>query len=202
MVLDGRQVVSQSTENNGRLLSVFCIFILISDIYQLKPTSWNVFGNSIPSEVFNGLAPIFLSGLSVSYFLHWWSDHVSFVNWFRKAEVAVGTMDKMGAVQNTEDSLSGLKRRLDWLVDQMPRIQELEKTVLVDGKELTTQQIAAGTEALSTQMRDVLDALQGIGSKFELVKGTGFVLIYVWYLAVPAALVCLAILSLAFGLVD
>jgi hypothetical protein len=184
MKIEGREVIGKQTEVSARtLLSVSAIVIVIQ-VYKISGNDWDFLGQKFPAEVVDHLLPILLFFFLIGHILHWYADHVAFRNWFKISEVFIGTIGSASAINNTEWIGDGLIRRMRKLVEEIEQTQ----TNIKDGStdtDLNHTKVLQRTATLASDMTDINATLKGMSSKHQRVTGMAFLLVYIWYLAVP-----------------
>jgi len=184
MRIEGREVVGKQTEVSARTLLSFSVVVIVIHVYKISATEWELFGVKISAEVVEQLSPILLFFFLIGHILHWYADHVAFRNWFKISEVIIGTMGSMGAINNTEWIGDGLIRRMNGLVDTIESTQRKIRGDSTDSNSDYTK-VLQHTELLTSSMADINATLKGMSSKHQRVTGMAFLLVYIWYLAVP-----------------
>ena len=177
MKIEGREVIGKQTEVSARtLLSVSAIVIVIQ-VYKISGTEWDFLGRKFPAEVVDHLLPLLLIFLLIGHMLHWYADHSSFRNWFKISEAPLKLFDDIAKINGTEPLVIGLEGRLQSL-----RVLIKKNS---DDAELNYKKLLTDTEGLKNSVSEIHAVLGTISNKHQKVVGPAFVLVYIWYLAVP-----------------
>ena len=177
MKIEGREVIGKQTEVSARtLLSVSAIVIVIQ-VYKISGNEWDFLGRKFPAEVVDQLVPLLLIFLLIGHMLHWYADHSSFRNWFKISEAPLKKLDDIGKINGTEPLVIGLERRLQSL-----RVLIIEN---FDNADLNYKELLNDTEVLKNSVSEIHAVLGTISAKHQEVTAPAFLLVYIWYLAVP-----------------
>ncbi len=182
MKIEGREVIGKETEVSARTLLSFSAVVVVIHIYKIQPigNEHQLLGFKIPAEVVEQLSPILLFFFLIGHILHWYSDLTAFRNWFKISEAPVNAMDEMGRINGTMPLTVGLEVRLQTLKSQ---IEDFEKNSA--NAELNYRNLLNEIEVLKKSVSEIHEVLGTISAKHQTVTVPAFLLVYIWYLAVP-----------------
>ncbi len=180
MKIEGREVIGKQTEVSARtLLSVSAIVIVIQ-VYKISGNEWDFLGRKFPAEVVDQLVPLLLIFLLIGHMLHWYADHSSFRNWFKISEAPLKQFDDIGKINSTEPLIVGLEKRLQSL---NTAIDGLNKQVI--DSDSNYKNFFREHLVVKSSVTEIVEVLRTISAKHQKVTAPAFLLVYIWYLAIP-----------------
>lgn len=180
MKIEGREVIGKQTEVSARILLSVSAIVIVIQVYKISGTEWDFLGRKFPAEVVDHLLPLLLIFLLIGHMLHWYADHSSFRNWFKISEAPLNLNDDIGKIKGTEPLILGLEKRLQSLNTAM---DGLNKQVIDSDSHY--KNFFREHLVVKSSVTEIVEVLRTISNKHQKVVGPAFVLVYIWYLAVP-----------------
>lgn len=183
MIIEGRELVSRPTQVAARSLVIVSSTILVVWWFAIPLEDLSVLGiKGLPVELFDFVGAVTTVFLIISLVLNWASDWVSYSKWYDTANV---TADDMFNVD--------VRGRSEVLAEVAHGLRNASKQLSEAGvEEKEIRQILKGVEG---RFSTASNALSG-GRNLREVHRLGQLLLYGWYLFVPATLGVFALVSL------
>ena len=186
MKIEATELVSRSTQVSGRTLVILSATVLLILGYDLNSTAWPIIADrQISPQQFVEISLTIIIFASVAHLINWWADWVSYTKWFQTSSTAINTMDELGTFGSEEPILGAIIRRINQLKES-----NYDKD---DGPSLSTSDRLDVLERSITEIRLMLSEIK---PGFRWLSLTSWVIVYVWFLALPLGLSFTAICRL------
>jgi hypothetical protein len=178
------------------------------EYFDLRPINWPLLEQPVDIQIYRIVAICVVLYLVISLCVHWSSDRVAYLRWFKSNEISKGSLLSDFGKRSGEPPNRALSRRIGYVADQIQRADDARKKL--DALEARILDLEAGkrfngtseyTDLLNAQaylrstanelkriVSGIDDILDELPHDFTRVDRLVRLQVYLWYFILPVFL--------------
>jgi hypothetical protein len=177
MHLQGKELVSLSTQRSARALAATALVIVLAKHYAVLPTDLELVGVTISQTAVSGAIFWVVWFQVINHVVHWWGDYRSIWSW--NSSEKVNGVGRIGAGSHV---LSKLDKTLESI------------GTFLDARKNDTKPEAKRLDVIAQELTIIRDELSALKPSIESYRTFGAFYFFGWFLAFPILIAIAAIL--------
>jgi len=168
MHLQGKDLVSLSTQRSARALTATALVIVLAKHYTVLPADVELVGVTISQTAVSGAIVWVLGFQAINHFIHWWGDYQSIWAWNSREKV-----NGVGRFSAGSHILSKLDKTLE-------SIETFLRQRAID-----TNPEGSNPDSIAKSLESIQDELSDLKPSIKSYRTFGTFYFFVWFLAFP-----------------
>lgn len=177
MHLQGKELVSLSTQRSARALTVTALVIVLAKHYAVLPADLELVGVTISQNAVSGAIFWVVGFQAINHVIHWWGDYRSIWPWNSREKV--NGVARIGAGSHILSKLDKTLESIDDFLKDRARDTKPEGTY---------------PDHIAKELNSMREELSGLKPSIESYRNFGAFYFFGWFLAFPILISVAAIL--------
>lgn len=177
MHLQGKELVSLTTQRSARALTVTALVIVLAKHYSVLPADLLLVGVTISQAAVSGAIFWVIGFQTINHVIHWWGDYQSIWSWNSKEKV-----NGIGRLSAGSHILSKLDKTLESI------------DIFLDARSRDTKPAGRNSDYISSELKSMRGEIAALKPSIESYRTFGAFYFFGWFLAFPILAAIAAIL--------